>query len=511
MRHQDNELQSILEPARMSTETNVDHMQAVRQRMLHQARASLAHPHRAAVRWTVGLLVVVAASAAGLAATQTGRDFIRRILTPVKTSYSLNGEVDSEFGDQSMWGGGGWAEPITPEVARETRAGWAQMSALAKEGGGRLTGLLESPVLDGTGYLITHMIEYVLSDGSIKTAGAGGLTDLQTTNMRIDEILELRDSGAGAIIDERSSDIGLGRYLIRFTLADGSTIDLQTNYPPGTRAEREAIFAEARELRRKRDLTVLDPTVDVETGRAWGIVRFTLADGRAVGLVGDVPSDMLTADSTHVVTTTGGTAPPAREQDEQHSSEIAEAVRIAQEGGGRLVSLSEHANFGGTGYGVGFAVECILSSGESMCVGMSQLPDKQAANMRIDEILELRDAGAGELISEEPHRYGLGRFLTRFELSDGSTVDVETYFPPGTRAARDAIFTEVAELRAKRAFTFTDPKYDPETGRVTAEWCFTLADGRTFRDSGLVPDDMLSPDDDRVVTPAPETSTSQKP
>ena len=97
MRREDDELQSILEPARMNAETRADHMQAVRQRMLHQARASLAHPHRAAVRWTAGLLAVAAVSAGGLAATRAGRDFIRRVFTPVETSYSFQRDVESKM------------------------------------------------------------------------------------------------------------------------------------------------------------------------------------------------------------------------------------------------------------------------------------------------------------------------------------------------------------------------------------------------------------------------------
>jgi len=508
MHREDDELQSILEPARMSTESNADHMQAVRQRMLHQARASLAHPHRAAVRWTVGLLAVVAVSAGGLAATRAGRDFIRRVFTPVETSYSFQGEVQSKDGNYELWSAGrsGFGVgPYTSQEGERLRARWAEMRAIGQEGGGRLTGLIESTQQDGTGYSVIYLIDYALSDGSVEQAGSGRLTSKQARNMRIDEILKFRDAGAGEVIDARASDLGLGRFLIRFTLSDGSMVDLTTQYPPGTRTQREAIFAEALELRRRRDFAVLLPHRDATTGTVTGVMKFTLADGRTVGLVGSVPTDMLTPDGKHVATLDSEPSPASDEEDERHRSEMAEARQIAMDGGGKLVVLDETPILGGAGYRVSYLIEYVLSSGETLPVGTSSLTEQQAANMRIDELLALRDAGAGEIVKGLPSRLplGLGSFLIRFELSDGSTVDVETHYPPGTRAEREAIFAEALELRRKGEFTVFKPEGEPEPRSGSQLLVFTLADGRKVGISGFVPPETLTPDDG---VPAPDNA-----
>ena len=131
------------------------------------------------------------------------------------------------------------------------------------------------------------------------------MTDEQAENMRIDEIMELRDAGEGEIIsqDEFPKGVGLGRYTIRFTLSDGRTIDLETCYPPSTKQQREAIFAETRELKEKLDFSVRlacsDPSDPL--GRVWGILRYKLSDGRTVGVTDTIPPEVISPDGKHVV------------------------------------------------------------------------------------------------------------------------------------------------------------------------------------------------------------------
>ncbi len=487
MRREDDELQSILEPARMSTETNVDHMQAVRQRMLHQARASLAHPHRTAVRWTIGLLVVVAVSAGGLAATRTGRDLIGWVFTPV-SGNRVNDGKPSDSSEESNASGTKQGEGVQS---------WKdEIDAIRETGGGRLRGLTEIPkILDFTSYIIVYWIDYELSDGSLHTI-QDHPSDRQAKNMRLAEILELRNAGAGQVVAYDPEDIGMGRYIIRFELSDGSTVDVETKYPPGTLAERKAIFAEARELYHRGEFAVLRADSDTELG-VTGTLRITLADGRTVCLRGIVPSDMLTPDGQQAMSPSSEFTP----EELVHRDKMAEAEQIAQAGGGRLLNLFEKPWLHGAGYPagyymVGYYIEYLLSNGETLRVSTSSLSERQAANMRIDELLALRNAGAGEIVEHLPSRLplGLGRFLIRFELSDGSTVDVETHYPPGTRAEREAIFAEVLELRKKGEFSILRLEGEPPSPTGAELMVFTLADGREVGVSGPVPLEMLTSD-----------------
>jgi glycerol-3-phosphate dehydrogenase len=142
---------------------------------------------------------------------------------------------------------------------------------------------------------------YTLANGQTTRVGSGDLSAPQRANMRIDEILRLRDAGAGEIVSQAESPLGLGRYTIRFTLSDGETVDLHTQYPPSTRRQREAIFAETRDLKTKGRFTVHKPQVVPGSG-VWGILQYTLADGRAVSHYEQVPTDLITSDGRHIVT-----------------------------------------------------------------------------------------------------------------------------------------------------------------------------------------------------------------
>lgn len=115
------------------------------------------------------------------------------------------------------------------------------------------------------------------------------------------------DAGAGDVIVESPSPMGLGRYTIRFTLA-GRTVDLQTWYPPGTREEREAIFVETRRLKADLRFAVNQASVSVENPEEGvvGTLRYTLADGRTVSIVEQIPADAVTPDGTFVVVPDAG-------------------------------------------------------------------------------------------------------------------------------------------------------------------------------------------------------------
>jgi hypothetical protein len=143
----------------------------------------------------------------------------------------------------------------------------------------------------------------VRNHGSTETAGQGVLSPKQKVNMRADELMALRDAGAGEVITEDSSLLGTGKYTIRFTLSDGQKVDLETYYPVGTRQDREKIFAETRELKKQLRFAVDDPRGPLSGGDIWAILHYTMADGRTVGIAEPVLKEALTPDGKHVLPT----------------------------------------------------------------------------------------------------------------------------------------------------------------------------------------------------------------
>ena len=97
--------------------------------------------------------------------------------------------------------------------------------------------------------------------------------------LRLKELLQLRDAGAGEVISYKPRDIGLGDYVIRFTFADGQTVDLKAYYPPAPRSQREAIFAETRQLKAKHLFSVSELGKSIP-GSLWATLTYTLSDGR---------------------------------------------------------------------------------------------------------------------------------------------------------------------------------------------------------------------------------------
>lgn len=176
----------------------------------------------------------------------------------------------------------------------------SQQFAQVGPGGGRLVGLIERPGFTGEFSATTFQVKYTFDEGETMTVGEGDLSGAQRTNMRFDEIQRLRNTGAGEVISQAESSQGLGRYTIWFAFSDGETVELQTVYPPGTRQEREAIFAEIRELKSQRRFSVKEARVVPGSG-VWGRLVYSLTDGRSVAHFEQVPTDLITSDGRRIV------------------------------------------------------------------------------------------------------------------------------------------------------------------------------------------------------------------
>jgi len=353
-------------------------------------------------------------------------------------------------------------------------------------------------------------VEYTLADGRTETVGESALSTKQKANMKVDEILALRDAGAGEIVSQVPFPMGLGKYVVRFTLSDGQTVDLSAIYPPGTREEREKIFAETRALKQQLRFRAVDsPSVNPD-GSVWGILQYTLADGRVVGIVEEVPKGAITPDGTHVAVAESeatkdgsGQAKNGGHQTKNGWSNVApedaEAESMMEAGGGRLIGMHEGPSIvdGSSSQSTSFKVEFTLANGRIVYLGEGRLSEKQRANMRWDEISALRDAGAGQLISQEPFHLGLGKYMVRFTLSDGQTIDLIVNYPPGTRQDREKIFAETRALKKQLQFKvmrLPAASEGPASGITGGVLQYTLADGRIVGIIDMVPKDAIGPD-----------------
>jgi hypothetical protein len=293
----DPELKDMLESAEINIAPGQERLAAVRERTLALTQQSHKKIRLRRVTW-IAALIVLGVSTVGLAATETGRELIRHLFIPVSESH------------QTKWispDGDAWTrtrndEPFSPEEKQQVADEFSEIHQIKEAGGGRLTGLMDNPSPFG-GSMVVYMIEYTLSSGEITRVGSGPPSGKQAENMRINEIMKLRDSGAGEILSERPSPSGMGLYVIRFTLSDGETIDLTTTYPPSTREERDKIFAEMWQLKQQRRFNVLNPwhTSDAPEEGVWGILQYTLSDGRIVGTVERLPDELISEDGQFVV------------------------------------------------------------------------------------------------------------------------------------------------------------------------------------------------------------------
>jgi len=269
----------------------------------HALDAALGAQAASRVRWvrtaSVAAVAMLGGLGVGLAATQTGRDWIRSLFVPVEETH---------VAEWTSPDGGTWTRerhgvgPFSAEEKQALADTYAEVYRIKQAGGGRLVGLIENPSPFG-GAMTTYLIEYTLSNGGALRIGSGRPQGKQAKNMRIDEIERLRDAGAGQIIRQEPSEMGMGNYLIRFTLSDGQTVDLHALYPPSTREERERMFAEMRDLRVQRHFEVLRAWRAVEEPKwgVFGILRYTLSDGRVVGTTELIPPDLVSDDGRFVV------------------------------------------------------------------------------------------------------------------------------------------------------------------------------------------------------------------
>ena len=297
MCEQDSDLENVLESARIEGEPDGARMDAVRRQMMNIAHGTGKYRlhHRAA--WIGGCLVV-GLTTVGLAGTQAGRDWVRSLFTPVEDSHVTTWEAP----DGTVWSQSRYSEAYRPEEEEAVAREFGEIFEIQQAGGGRLLGLLEVPGMFGEPIHTIYNVEYTLSNGQ-QTSVGGSLSPKQRENMRVDEIMGLRDAGAGDIVAQCEFPIGLDSYTLRFTLSDGETVDLQTYYPPSTRAERETIFGETRALKARLEFTVLNASLLVENPDygVWGVLQYTLADGRTVGITEGIPNEVISPDGTLVV------------------------------------------------------------------------------------------------------------------------------------------------------------------------------------------------------------------
>lgn len=302
MNNEDSQVSQILQSAALDASPDPVHMHAVRDRMLTLGHAQPARRQRRRTL-VMGSGLLVACAAAGIAATQTGRNFVMEFFTPVLPSHGITGQSP----DGNTWivtRTGDDVTPFTPAEEQAERAEMDEVYAIRQAGGGQLVRIFEgfAEVPDPAPTQTSFCVAYKLSSGVTKMVGEGQLTEKQASNIHLDEILKLRDAGAGELISQRPGSIGLGEYKIRFTLSDGSTADVKTNYPPAPRAERDAIFAETRKLKEQRQFAVRNASSPAQPNALmFGILRYKLADGRMVGIVESVPPDMITPDGKNVV------------------------------------------------------------------------------------------------------------------------------------------------------------------------------------------------------------------
>ena len=295
----ESEVEKVLTSIEMEARPDPCRVQAVHERMMDIARREAAHPHRGRNRVSA-LLVVIGVSGLALAGTKTGRSFVQWVFTPIGEVQSTQWVAPSgELWSRTQTGR---SEPFTPEEEEDAAKQFAENYASKQAGEGRLVGLIENPGFMGTSLTI-YQIEYTQSNGAKTVVGSGRPVGLQAENLRVDEITQLRDAGEGRVIEHYPFLIGMGKYTIRLTLSDDTTVDLQTFFPPGTLDERERIFEEMRELKASLRFTVLNAFVDSANPMmgVWGNLRYELADGRIVGASEQLPMEVISEDGTQVV------------------------------------------------------------------------------------------------------------------------------------------------------------------------------------------------------------------
>ncbi len=301
MNKDNEELGRMLEAAEMAEDARPAGVQSAHDRFMRtvsSGRRRVALP-----RSTAAAVIVLGLTAAGLAGTQAGRDWIRSLFTPIQPAHAVFGE----HGDDTAWVVqrlGPDAGPFSDQEVADVEAEMKEAEALKQAGEGRLVGLLEMPAMhgdvDAERFGVAYLIEYTLNDGKTTTVSDDCPSPAQRVRMRLAEIMQQRDAGEGEVISAADFPMGLGKYVIRYTLDDGQTVDLEDFYPPAPRADREAIFEEVSRLREARQFVVLSANRDAK-GPVSGVLQYTLSDGRVVGAVDTIPADVISEDGENVV------------------------------------------------------------------------------------------------------------------------------------------------------------------------------------------------------------------
>jgi hypothetical protein len=242
-----------------------------------------------------GLLLLV--SAAGVAATERGRAWLRSWLVPIGETYVTAVPLAAD----EAWSRTRTDRPDTTDERVQIASDFAAMRRLRDSGAGRLVGLIESPGFRGHAPETTYLVEYTLGDERTSVVGANMLAPAQAKNMQSAALLALRAEGAGEVLEHRPTPIGLGTYIVRFQLEDGTAVDLRLNYPPMTAAELDAIFAEMRAHYAARRFRVLDPSRSGDMDIVAATLVYELADGTTAGAVQQVPPDLISEDGQHVI------------------------------------------------------------------------------------------------------------------------------------------------------------------------------------------------------------------
>lgn len=301
----DDDLLKNLEVAEMKTQQSEDRVRAIRDEMMSRAQAPRS-PRRPARTIGVAVLLMCVTCGAVLAGTAKGRSLISQMLLPARESKSFTMEspdgVDVTFTALNELPAGEEGERISEIVS--------DMEQIKKAGGGHLVGLLESFNEDGS-IRRTLQVEYFPSFGVGGPMGetVESLSQKQRDNMRIGELLKLHDAGEGELVKTRPFQRGGGSfYYIRYTFADGGHQVVQTWLPPGSRADREAIFAETRALKKMQLFSVSNPYLSPseEPGREGEMVleadfTYKLSSGEEVTIFEKVPAELISADGKHVL------------------------------------------------------------------------------------------------------------------------------------------------------------------------------------------------------------------
>lgn len=297
----DKELEDMLRSTEIGATSAPGHVAELRERMSEIAgQSGRRHGRRVTL---LAAVLVVCVSGIGLSATEVGQEFIERCVwlfvrvDPVQSTQW-------ESPDGAVWTRSvtGRDEPLAPAEQEAAADDFAHAYDAKQAGAGRLVGLIESPGFAGVTDTI-YLIEYDRGDGRTNAVGSGKPTGKQAENMRIDEIMQLRDAGEGEVLSHKPLPIGMGQYVIRLTLSDGVAVDLETYFPPSTGEQRERIFTEMRQLKAELDFTVLHASFDKAQPEAgvWGTLVYRLADGRTVGASEQVPPEVISEDGAQVV------------------------------------------------------------------------------------------------------------------------------------------------------------------------------------------------------------------